>query len=128
MDMLVVTAAHDGPLAVLWHDERQRRGIDLARMDRNSILRAHVLKHPAEPVIGDGGDQVRHDSELGTAESRCDGVAAEGDCIGRRHMFLVAGRQVVGNEGDIDIGLSDEEGLHRIIRHALIGGLGGAPH
>ena len=27
-------------------------------------------------------------------------------------MFLVAGRHVVGDEGDVDIGLSDEEGLH----------------
>ena len=31
-------------------------------------------------------------------------------------MFLVAGRHVVGNEGDVDIGLSDEEGLHEVIR------------
>ena len=27
-------------------------------------------------------------------------------------MFLVTGRQVVGNEGNIDIGLSDKERLH----------------
>ena len=27
-------------------------------------------------------------------------------------MFFVAGRHVVGDEGDVDIGLSDEEGLH----------------
>jgi hypothetical protein len=27
---------------------------------------------------------------------------------------------VVGNEGDVDIGLSDEEGLHKVIRHALM--------
>ena len=28
-------------------------------------------------------------------------------------MLFVAGRHVVGNEGDVDIGLSDEEGLHK---------------
>jgi hypothetical protein len=27
-------------------------------------------------------------------------------------MLLIAGRQVVGNEGDVDLGLSDEERLH----------------
>jgi len=128
MDMCVVAAAHDRPLAVLRHDERQRRGIDLARMDRDSILRAHVLKHPAEPVVGDGGDQVRHNAELGAAEGRCDGVATERHRIGRGDMLFVAGRHVVGYEGDVDIGLSDEEGLHKFIRHALMGGPGGAPH
>ena len=29
-------------------------------------------------------------------------------------MFFVAGRHVVGDEGDVDIGLSDEEGLQSI--------------
>jgi hypothetical protein len=27
---------------------------------------------------------------------------------------------VVGNEGNVDIGLSDEQGLHKFIRHALV--------
>jgi hypothetical protein len=27
-------------------------------------------------------------------------------------MFFVTGRHVVGDEGNVDIGLSDEEGLH----------------
>ena len=27
-------------------------------------------------------------------------------------MLFVAGRHVVGDEGDVDIGLSDEESLH----------------
>jgi hypothetical protein len=43
-------------------------------------------------------------------------------------MLLVAGRQVVGDEGDVDIGLSDEESLHKVIRRALMGGPGGTPH
>src|SRR4030088_1783879 len=81
-------------------------------MDRDSIFCAHVLKHPPQPVIGDGGDQVGHDSELGTAKCRGDGVAAERYRVSRCDVLLVAGRHVVGNEGDIDIGLSDEEGLH----------------
>src|ERR1700680_3269508 len=81
-------------------------------MDRDSILSAHVLKHPPQPVIGDGGDQVRHDAELGAAERCRDGIAAERDRIGGGDMFLVAGRHMVGDEGNVDIGLSDEEGLH----------------
>ncbi len=97
-------------------------------MDRDSVFRAHVLKHPPQPVVGYGGDQVRHDSEFRTAECRRDGVAAERDSIGLCHMLFVAGRHVVGNEGNVDIGLSDEEGLHKVIRHALMGGPGGTPH
>src|SRR5579863_7030314 len=77
MDMVVVAAADDGALAVLRHDERKRRRFDLAWMDRDSILRGHILEHPPQPVIGDGGDQVRHNSELGAAKRRGDGVAAE---------------------------------------------------
>src|SRR5215475_2421156 len=114
--MLVVAAADDGALAVLRHDKGKRGRVDLARMHRNSILCAHVLEHAAEPVIGDGCDQVRHDPELGAAERRGDRVAAEGDCIGFGDVLFVAGRQVVGNEGDVDIGLSDKEGLHKVIR------------
>jgi len=119
VNMRVVATAHDRPLAVLRHDERQRGGIDLARMDRDSVLRAHVLKHPPEPVVGHGRDQVRHDPKLGAAECRRDGIAAERDGVGRGHVLLVAGRHVVGNEGNVDICLSDEEGLHKVIRHAL---------
>ncbi len=83
-------------------------------MDRDSILRAHVLKHPPEPIIGHGGDQVRHDAEFGTAKCRRDGIAAERDRVGLGDVFFVAGRHVVGNEGDVDIGLSNEEGLHNL--------------
>ena len=116
MDMLVVAAAHDRPLAVLRHDERQRRGVDLARMDRDSVFRAHVLEHASQPVIGDGGDQVGHDAELGAAECRGDRVAAERDRVGGSDMLLVAGRHMVGDEGNVDIGLSDEERLHKSVR------------
>ena len=112
MNVLVVAAADDGALAVLRHDEGERGGVDLARMDRDPVLRAHVLKHAPQPVIGDGGDQVRHDPELGAAKRRGDRVAAEGDRIGRRDVLFVAGRHVVGNEGHVDVGLSDEESLH----------------
>ncbi len=121
MNMRVVAAAHDRPLAILRHDKGQRRRADLARMDRDSILRAHVLKHAAEPVIGDGRDQVRHDPELGAAERRGDRIAAERNRVGRGHVLLIAGRHVVGNEGDVDIGLSDKEGLHKVFRYTLMG-------
>ena len=112
MDVGVVAATHDRALAVLWHDKGQRRGVDLARMDRDSILRAHVLEHPPQPVIGDGGDQVRHNAELGATECRGNGVAAERDRVSGGDMLFVAGRHVVGDEGNVDIGLSDEKSLH----------------
>src|SRR3954452_24607861 len=110
--MLVIAAPNDRALAVLWHDEGKRGGMNLARMDRDSVFRAHILKHPPEPVVGYGRNQVRHDPELGATECRGNGVASERDRIGRSDVFLVAGRQVVGDASDIDIGLSDEEGLH----------------
>jgi len=81
-------------------------------VDRDSVFRAHVLKHPPQPVVGDGGDQVRHDPELGAAERRRDGIAAERHRVGGCDVLFVAGWHVVGNEGNVDIGLSDEEGLH----------------
>src|ERR1700753_785834 len=114
MDMRVVTAAYDRPLAVLRHDERQRREIDFPWMNGNAVFRAHVLKHSPEPVIDNSGDQVRHDSKLGTAKRRRYRVAAERYGVGRRDMLFIAGRQAIGDEGDIDIGLSDEESLHSI--------------
>ena len=40
VDILVVATAYDGALAVFRHDERQRGGVDLARMDRDSVFRA----------------------------------------------------------------------------------------
>src|ERR1700753_2699789 len=83
-------------------------------MNGNAVFRAHVLKHPSEPIIGNGSDQVRHDSKLGAAKRRRHGIAAERYGIGRGDMLLVAGRHVIGNEGDIDIGLSDEKSLHSI--------------
>src|SRR5438309_4387956 len=89
VDVFVVAAAHDGALAVLWHDEGQRGGVDLARMNRDAVLRAHVLKHPPEPVIGNGGDQVRYDSQFGAAKRRGDGVAAERYRVGGGDVFLV---------------------------------------
>ena len=83
-------------------------------MDRDAVLRGHVDEHAAEPVVSDGGEQVRRDPELRAGKRRGDGVAAERDRIGGGDVFLVAGRHVVGDEGNVDIGLSDEEGLHSI--------------
>ena len=60
--VVVVAAAHDGALAVLWHDERQRRFIDLAGVQMHVVFRRHVMKHVAEPVVGVGGDQVGLDA------------------------------------------------------------------
>ena len=110
--MLVVAAADDGALAVLGHDEGERGLVDLAAMQRDAVLRAHVLEHAPQPVIGRGGDEIGHDAELGAAERRRHRIAAEGDRVVRGHVLIVAGRHVVGDEDDVDIGLSDEESLH----------------
>ena len=61
----------------------------------------------------------RYDAELGAAERRGDRVAAKGHSIGRGHVLFVTGRHLVGDEGDVDIGLSDKEGLHKVVRHSL---------
>src|ERR1700710_2873275 len=95
MDMLVVAAAYDRALAVLWHDEGERGGVDLARMNRDAVFRAHVPEHPSEPVIGHGGDQVRYDAQFGATERRGNRVAAERDGVGRGDMLFVAGWHVI---------------------------------
>ena len=71
---IVVAAAHDRTLIAFRHDERQRRFRHLAVMDRDAVLRGHVDEHAAEPVVGDGGEQVGRDPELRAGERRGDGV------------------------------------------------------
>ena len=73
------------------------------------VFRRHVEEHVAEPVVGDGGDQVGLDAKLGAAERRRDRVAAERHRVFRGDRFLVALRHVVGEERHVDIGLADEE-------------------
>src|ERR687893_122009 len=67
-------------------------------MDRDAVGRGHVDEHAPEPGAGEG---------------RRDRVAAEGDRVVAGHRLLVAGRQGVGEEGNVDVGLADEESLHR---------------
>jgi hypothetical protein len=110
--MVVVATAYDRPPTVIRHDERQRRGSDLPGVNRDSIFGRHVQKHATEPVVGNGRDQVRHYPELRAAERRRDGVAAERNGVRRRHVLLVAGRHPVGQKGNVNIGLSNEESLH----------------
>ena len=81
-------------------------------MKGDAIFGAHVLEHMTQPVIGDGGDQVGNDAELGAAEGRGDRVAAEGNGIGRGDVFFVSGGHVIGDESDVDIALSDKKCLH----------------
>jgi hypothetical protein len=46
-------------------------------MDLDSVFRRHVHEHAAEPVIGDGGDEIGHNAQLGAAEGRRHRIAAE---------------------------------------------------
>jgi hypothetical protein len=85
-------------------------------MNRDFVFRGHLQEHASEPVVRDRGDEIRRDRELGAAESGGDGVAAERNRVGGSDMLLVAGRHVVGDEGNVDIGLSDEERLHKSFR------------
>src|SRR3954467_5853964 len=85
-------------------------------MDCNAVLRAHVLKHPAQPVVGDGGDQVGHDAQLGATECRGHRITSERDRIRRRDMFFIPGRHMIGDKSYVDISLSDEECLHKNVR------------
>ena len=87
---------------------------------------AHMsMEHAPEPVIGRGGDEIGHDAELGAAERRRDRVAAERNRVVGCHVLFVAGRHVVGDEDDVDIGLSDEESLHCLSVMRLVVPAGG---
>src|SRR3984893_1177424 len=81
-------------------------------MDRNCVFRRHFKEHAPEPIIRDGGNEVRNDRKLRAAECRGNGIAAERDGVSRGNVFLVAGRQPIGQERNIDIGLADEECVH----------------
>ena len=119
MQVVVVAAAHDGALAAMRHDERQGGFRHLPVVHRDPVLRRHVDEHPPEPVVRHGGQEIGHDAELGARERGRDRVAAERDRVVARHRLLVPGRDLVGQEGHVDIGLTDEEGLHD-----LSGGMG----
>ena len=112
MKIVIVAGTHDRALALVRPHEGQGRPRDLPDMELDLVLGRHVLEHAAEPVAGDGSDQVRLDAELRAAERGGHGVAAERDGVLRGDVLLVADRDVVGDEGHIDIGLADEEGLH----------------
>jgi hypothetical protein len=112
VQVMVVAAAHDGALAAVRHDEGERGFAHLPVMDRDAVLRRHVDEHAPEPVVGDLGEEVRRDPELGAGESRRDGVAAKRDRVFLGDRLLVAGRDLVRQEGDVDIGLADEQGFH----------------
>src|SRR5438270_2202095 len=76
------------------------------------IFRRHVEEHAAQPVIGKRCQEVRLNTKTGAAKCRRYGVAAEGYGIVARDIFFVTGRDSVGQESDIDIGLADEQGFH----------------
>ena len=51
-------------------------------------------------------------AQLGTGEGGGDGIAAEGHRIIPRHRLFVALRDVICEQGDVDVGLADEKGVH----------------
>jgi hypothetical protein len=112
MQVAVIAATQDRALAIVRHDEGQRRFLDLAPMHRQRVLRCHVEEHAREPVVGERGQEIGRNPKLGTAECCRNRVAAEADGVVLRHGLLVAGREMVGQEGPVDVGLADEERLH----------------
>ena len=76
-----------------------------------AYFRGHVDEHASEPVICDRGEQIRRNAEL-RAGKRCrHGIAAKGNCIFAGHLLLIAARQIIRDERDVNIGLADEQGF-----------------
>src|SRR5580658_7677615 len=81
-------------------------------MDRDRIFGRHVEEHAAEPIVGERGDEIGNDAELGAGKGRGYRIAAEGDGIIMRDRLLVAGRHGFGADRHVDISLADEESIH----------------
>ena len=116
MQIVVVAAADDRAHALVRHHEGERRLLHFPAVHRDLILRRHVEEHAGEPVVGERGHQFGHDAELGAAERRRHGIASEAHRVIVRDDLLVAGRDAVDHEGDVDIGLADEQCFHADIR------------
>jgi hypothetical protein len=128
--VLVVAAAHDGTLAIARHDAGQRRSLDLAGVQLDVVLRRHVEEHAAEPIVREGGDEIDLGGQVGAAERRGDRVAAERDGVIGGDVLLVPDRNVIHQERDVDVGVTDEKRVHhcsRIARPAAFMGAGGCP-
>jgi len=83
-------------------------------MHGDRVFRRHIDEHAAEPVVGDGSEQIGRNAELGAAERGGHRIAAKGDGVVARHRLLIARRQFVRDKGDVDIALTDEEGFHEL--------------
>ena len=105
----VIATSHDRALSTFRHDERQRGLGHLAVVHGDSIFRRHVDEHAPEPVICDRGHQVRCHPQFGAAKSCGHRIAAEGDGVVTSHGLFIAGGELVGQESDIDVALSDKE-------------------
>src|ERR1700742_2484852 len=72
----------------------------------------HVEEHAAQPIVRDIGDEFGGVAKLGAGEGRRDRVAAEGDGIILRNRLVVTVRDGIAEQGDVDVGVSDEQSLH----------------
>src|SRR5207302_11469280 len=72
----------------------------------------HVQEHAPQPIVGNGGQEIGLDAKPRAAKSRRNGIAAEGYSIIACDVLFVAGRNSVGQERDVNIGLADEQGVH----------------
>ena len=81
-------------------------------MKRNAVFRRHVDEHAAKIIVRDGGQKIGRDAELGAGKGRRDRVAAERDGIIPRDGLVVPGRNLIRQEGHVDIGLANEKSIH----------------
>src|SRR5579863_1392146 len=72
VEKAIVAGADDRAFSIVGEDERERRALYPARMYGDIVGARHVEKHAAEPIVGDGRDEVRGEAELGAGESGSD--------------------------------------------------------
>ena len=81
-------------------------------VDGDAIFRCHVDEHAPKPIVGDRRYEVGRDAKLGAAKGRGHRIAAKRHGIAPCDGLFVAGRNLVGEKGQIDIRLPDEKCSH----------------
>ena len=96
VQIIVVPATNDRPLAIIRHDERQGRCSDFPGVNWYAVSGGHIQKHAAEPIIGDGRQDIGWNAQLCAAERRRYRISTERNGVGRSDVLLVADRYSIG--------------------------------
>lgn len=116
MKIMIISAAHDRSLSLMRHDERERRPLNFSPVHRNSIGKRHIHEHAAQPIIGHRGHQIRNNSKFGAGKGCRNRIPSKRHGVIARHRFLISCRDAISEEGDVNIGLTNEKGLQ--LRHS----------